>query len=79
MATDPNLKEPITPAGLARYLGVTLRTVQRWMADKRIKPTFVTYGRHARFSPESAKAIKKKMALGTIHSEVVAAEAPDYD
>jgi len=51
----------LTTGQLALYCGVTLRTVQRWQSSKRIKPASRTLGGHARYTPEQAKLIRKRL------------------
>ena len=45
----------LTSGELAKELGVSLRTVQRWVADGAIEPEFRTAGGHGRYDPESVR------------------------
>lgn len=51
----------LSTGDLADYCGVTLRTVQRWQQTKRIKAASRTLGGHARYTPEQAKLIRRRL------------------
>lgn len=53
--------EPLSLRELSAFLGVSFRTVQRWVADKKIKSTITTQGGHHRFSAFDADNIRRKM------------------
>lgn len=45
----------LTSGELAKELGVSLRTVQRWVADGAIKPEFRTAGGHGRYDIDAVR------------------------
>lgn len=51
----------LSSGDLADYCGVTLRTIQRWQSTGRIRPASRTLGRHARYTPEQAKLIRRRL------------------
>lgn len=53
----------LTSGELAKELGVSLRTIQRWVADGVIEPEFRTPGGHTRWDLEAVR--KRLRALGS--------------
>lgn len=45
----------VSSSELARELGVSLRSVQRWIKDGKITPEFTTPGGHHRFDPDKVR------------------------
>jgi DNA-binding transcriptional MerR regulator len=45
----------VTSGELAKELGLSLRTIQRYIADGVIKPEFRTAGGHTRWDPDSVR------------------------
>jgi excisionase family DNA binding protein len=45
----------LTSGELAKELGVSLRTVQRWVADGVIEPKLRTAGGHGRYDADEAR------------------------
>jgi excisionase family DNA binding protein len=54
----------LSVGSFARELGVTTRTVERWIAAKRVTPAWRTLGGHARFTWEQVEALKRPDDLG---------------
>lgn len=49
------MKGLLTSGELARELGLSLRTIQRYIADGSITPEFRTRGGHTRWDPEKVR------------------------
>ena len=49
--------EPLSPAQVRRRLGITRRTLQRWVASGRTKPDFRLPNGHARWLPATVDAL----------------------
>lgn len=72
--TDRLPDMPLTTRDLATHLQVSFRSVQRWAADKKIKPSFVTKGGHRRFSLADANKIRRSMCPRPVKTKT---EEPD--
>ena len=57
--TSPRL---VATGDLARALGLSVRTIQRYRADGLIHPEIVTRGSHARWDVEKVKAELRDLA-----------------
>lgn len=55
---------PISTGKLAAILGVSPRTVQRYLAEGRIEPYVVTPGGHCRWQPEHVREQLARHAAG---------------
>ncbi len=54
----------LTPGQVARMLGVSPKTVNRWASDGRI-PCAVTLGGHRRFRADVIRSVAESMGMAT--------------
>lgn len=60
VVTNPSAPEFVTPMEAAALLGVTTRTVSRWVDEGRIERAYVTLGGHRRYRRKDIEEAARK-------------------